>query len=178
MRAEEINQVNNSPSFTDSHSLCLPLSHSHPDSHPHTLTVMAGGEGKVSRTCSLWLIQNLRNLFTQIRNLSKPRLQARRSTTGWRLGGVEGRTYPVSLAVKQRLGLVKHLLQGLVLGDALGKGRSVGVNLHRGTRPEVSGGVLIARGRGTGASAGVLDAPFSYFPLRPFVSVLVGRSGT
>lgn len=40
-----------------------------------------------------------------------------------------GRTYPVSLAFKKRRGLVKHLLQSLFLGDALGEGRSVGVYL-------------------------------------------------
>lgn len=40
-----------------------------------------------------------------------------------------GGTYPVSLAVEQRRGLVEHLLEGLLLGDALGEGRSVGVDL-------------------------------------------------
>lgn len=38
-------------------------------------------------------------------------------------------TYPVSLAVEQRRGLVEHLLEGLLLGDALGESRSVGVDL-------------------------------------------------
>lgn len=56
------------------------------------------------------------------------------------------RTYPVSLAVEQRRGLVEHLLEGLLLGDALGEGRSVGVDL--GLTSEVSGVVRSLGGKG------------------------------
>lgn len=60
--------------------------------------------------------------------------------------GLGSLTYPVSLAVEQRRGLVEHLLEGLLLGDALGKGRSVGVDL--GLTAGVS---RVARSLGAGA---------------------------
>lgn len=67
-----------------------------------------------------------------IRTLSSSSSKIGHPQGGGTAGGHRGQTYPVSLAVEQRRGLVEHLLESLLLGDALGEGRGVGVDLVRG----------------------------------------------
>lgn len=74
--------------------------------------------------------------------------------------GLGNWSYPVCLAFEQRCGLVEHLLEGLLLGDALGEGRSVGVDLGLTVRVSED-----AHSVGSRAGHAILSfSPFSFSP--------------